>query len=455
MSVTSLAPKLFGAVSARVKANAGLRSQLSEQFGKREVGEVSVADVFTSGSRVPILYCPTTSVHADRGLLVQVVDPTEKSGLALRSITEFLHFTPEELWLVYLTHEIPPKDLVDEVRGVMLELVRNFPCDMVGFLAGLPKEMPAMAMLSAGLLALSARSDYEMAVAKGAASASEMLNLTLNDALKAMAWMPKLVAAIINKKRGQGFPLASNPVSYQYGMGSQFVQWMGLDRDHKGSGKPRACEWFNLLLNLLSDHEAGNGSAHASAITSSCEASVFAALSSAANALSGRRHGDAAKNALAEIRAFHDKHGGNPTAEHAREHARTVRGQKERMAGMGHGVLNKDVRFEVELQFALKHFPDDPYVKTMALLAREAPPILATPEEVAGGRRPINPNVDFGSGVITSQWIPEPEIGTLVFMLARVLGCTAQAVHNRGLGLPLERQESVTLSDLFRMVGDE
>jgi len=56
------------------------------------------------------------------------------------------------------------------------------------------------------------------------------------------------------------------------------------------------------------------------------------------------------------------------------------------------------------------------------------------------------PNVDSHSGVLLHHYgMKEFDYYTVVFAVSRAIGCMAQLVLSRALGLPIERPGSVTL----------
>ena len=59
------------------------------------------------------------------------------------------------------------------------------------------------------------------------------------------------------------------------------------------------------------------------------------------------------------------------------------------------------------------------------------------------------PNVDAHSGaLLVSYGMKEFEYYTVLFGVSRAIGCMANLIWSRGLGLPIERPNSVTLENL-------
>ena len=59
------------------------------------------------------------------------------------------------------------------------------------------------------------------------------------------------------------------------------------------------------------------------------------------------------------------------------------------------------------------------------------------------------PNVDAHSGaLLVSYGMKEFEYYTVLFGVSRAIGCMGNLIWSRGLGLPIERPNSVTLENL-------
>jgi citrate synthase len=65
----------------------------------------------------------------------------------------------------------------------------------------------------------------------------------------------------------------------------------------------------------------------------------------------------------------------------------------------------------------------------------------------------VSPNVDAQSGVLFYNFGLEDFTSyTVIFGVSRALGCMAQLIWDRALGLPIERPKSVSLEVLRKMV---
>jgi citrate synthase len=111
--------------------------------------------------------------------------------------------------------------------------------------------------------------------------------------------------------------------------------------------------------------------------------------------------------------------------------------------GHGHAVLRgADPRFTAMLDFAKKHFADDPLVTTVERMSRVVPEVL----KKHGKAKNPYPNVDFGMGMVWHHFdITELEFYTVPFAISLSMGMLAQLVWNRALGTPINRPRSVTM----------
>jgi citrate synthase len=98
------------------------------------------------------------------------------------------------------------------------------------------------------------------------------------------------------------------------------------------------------------------------------------------------------------------------------------------------------------MEFAKKHIPDDPLVKTVWNIYETVPPILQSLGKI---KNPW-PNVDAHSGALLVHYgMVEYEFYTVLFAVSRSLGVLASLCWDRALGLPIERPKSVT-TDLVK-----
>jgi len=96
----------------------------------------------------------------------------------------------------------------------------------------------------------------------------------------------------------------------------------------------------------------------------------------------------------------------------------------------------------LEREFAQKNTPNDPLFHLVDACFHAVPEVLAKTGKV---KNPY-PNVDCHSGQLMYFYnLRETNYYTVVFAVSRCIGCMAQLVWARAIGLPIERPKSVTL----------
>ena len=259
---------------------------------------------------------------------------------------------------------------------------------------------------------------------------------TYEDSMDLLARLPEIAAYIYRKKYKNGDIIPSDP---KLDMGGNFAHMMGIDKPYD--------EVARLYFLLHSDHESGNVSAHTGHLVASALSDVYYAVSAMINGLAGPLHGLANEQVLRWIQGVMDKMGGKtPNEEEMKKFVWDTLNSGQVIPGYGHAVLRKtDPRYTSQMEFCLKHLPDDPIFKYVNILYKVVPPILV---EQGKAKNPW-PNVDAQSGVI--QWfygLTEYEFYTVLFGIGRAIGVTANIIWDRGLGYPIERPKSLTTAML-------
>lgn len=138
--------------------------------------------------------------------------------------------------------------------------------------------------------------------------------------------------------------------------------------------------------------------------------------------------------------------GQEPTVEILTKYAKDTLASGKVIPGFGHGVLRKtDPRYMIQRDFAAAQFPDDPLFKLANVCYEAIPPVL----EATGKVKNPWPNVDALSGTCMQHYgLNQEDYYTVVFAVSRSLGCMANLVWSRIMGLPIERPKSMTLDSL-------
>lgn len=85
----------------------------------------------------------------------------------------------------------------------------------------------------------------------------------------------------------------------------------------------------------------------------------------------------------------------------------------------------------------------------MIKLVHTSEPIITSVLNSLGKVKNPNPNVDAHSGVLLYELgLKEFEYYTVVFAVSRAMGCFANTIWARAIGLPLERPGSMTLEQM-------
>merc|ERR1712060_926125 len=137
---------------------------------------------------------------------------------------------------------------------------------------------------------------------------------------------------------------------------------------------------------------------------------------------------------------------GEPSIEELTQFAKDTLASGKVIPGFGHGVLRAtDPRYTIQRDFAAANFPDDPLFKLSQVCLEAIPPVL----QATGKVKNPWPNVDALSGTCMQYYgLNQQDFYTVIFAVSRSLGCMANLVWSRMMGLPIERPKSMTLDSL-------
>merc|ERR1719188_1174727 len=292
-----------------------------------------------------------------------------------------------------------------------------------------------------GLLALQPGSEFAKAYRNGTPK-STYWQYCLDDALTVVAQTPTISARIFQNVFMEGKHIATDPS----------LDWAGNYAAMLGVNDSEAFkEVTRLYLMLHADHECGNVSAHTTHLVSSALSDPFLSFSAGVNGLAGPLHGLANQECLRWLKATHETLGGKePSVEELTKFAKDTLASGKVIPGFGHGVLRAtDPRYMIQKEFAEAHFPDDPLFRLANVCFKAIPPVLKATGKVANPW----PNVDALSGTCMQYYgLNQEDYYTVVFAVSRSLGCMANLVWSRMMGLPIERPKSMTLDSLEAMV---
>jgi len=258
------------------------------------------------------------------------------------------------------------------------------------------------------------------------------------DCLNIIAKIPHLVATVINYHAGWGETPPPNP---QLGYMENFVSMLQVP------GKQETLSDVLRLFNILHyDHGGGNLSAFVAKAVASGLEDMYGSIIASICALEGPRHGRANQDCLEFVQDVLDQVGEEATEDDVAKLIQSRLERKELVFGFGHAVLRaEDSRASVLYEYAQKHFPEHPLIRTALLLRAAGPKILGKNPKVSNPY----PNVDAISGsVLCAAGFHYPEYFTVLFGLSRTVGVAIQIVYERciareGKGTPIVRPKYI------------
>lgn len=412
---------------------------LRKELANTPIGEVTIGQCIGGARGIKCLLSETSLLDPMEGIRYR--------GRTLEECNEQLPKAPggkvglpeASFWLL-LTDEVPTEAQVADLNA---ELHRRstIPDHVYKMIDDLPKDVHPMTQLSIGLLALQPGSHFGKAYRSGTLRKTEYWKYSLEDSLTLVGQIPLLSARIFRNVFFDGKHIPSDPS----------LDWAGNYAHMLGVNDTESFkEITRLYLMLHADHEGGNVSAHTTHLVGSALSDPYYSYSAGVNGLAGPLHGLANQECLRWLKETHKAlNGQEPTVEILTQYAKDTLASGKVIPGFGHGVLRKtDPRYVIQREFAAKHFPDDPLFKLANACYKAIPPVL----EATGKVKNPWPNVDALSGTCMQHYgLNQEDYYTVVFAVSRSLGCMANLVWSRVMGLPIERPKSMTLDALEAM----
>ncbi len=416
---------LHETLNATADALKARKVALAKEKGDKVLSSVAVEQVFGGMRGVPALVCDTSSVSADEGLRIRNIP-----------ILELTDITPEETFWLLVTGK---RATAEELEALRAAFAKHYaiPQYVVDTLRAMPADAHPMAMLGAAILSMEKESEYRAAYDRGAAK-DTLWNYAINDAVRLIASMPGIAAAIYRIRFGKGDIIA--PLQGDNDLSNNFAHMLGVSND------PAWKELVRLYLVLHSDHEGGNVSAMTSYVVSSALSDAYYSVSAAMCGLAGPLHGLANQECLRFIIDVREQFGGVPTDEQLKEYAWNRLNNGQVIPGYGHAVLRvTDPRFTAFYEFAEKHYIMDDNVRIVQKIFNLIPDVL---REHGKAKNPW-PNVDAASGsLLYAYGMKEFDFYTVMFGVSRAIGLCAQMVVNRMMAMPIVRPKSLTLDEI-------
>ena len=349
------------------------------------------------------------------------VDPIEGVHYVGYPVEDLVNLEEEDVIYLLLFKELPSPEQSDKFRAELALRGESLPTGALRVLESLtPGSGHPMDWLAIGIMAL------------GTAEATGDIR---SDSMNLIARMPELMARVFLLRGGKKEQL--RPRKPELGLVENFVHMLGME----GEEADRMNRVLRFFFILHMDHGGGNLSTFTGKAVASGRASIYSALSSAMNALSGPLHGRANQAVLEFIQRI-----GTSDENEVSSFVNAEIDARRPIYGFGHGVLRaEDPRARLLIGLGEEICPDEDLYKTVKVLRKITPDILK--ERIPKIRNPY-PNVDLGSGTLLhSVGFRKPDYYTTFFGWARVAGICAQILDERnareGRGTPIYRPKYI------------
>ena len=329
-------------------------------------------------------------------------------------ITELAGMVPEDV--VYLLHnkELPTPEQSEAFRADLAHRA-VMPGDLGPIFSALPQDGHPMDWLAVGIQTL---------------GMWDCANDWKEDALNLVARMPRLMGMLFRYREGRTEGIPNDDPSLS--MIERFTNTLQLDVDQE-----KLARVLSVYLVLHMDHGGGNLSTFVGKAVASGHATLYSAMASSMNALSGPLHGRANQSCLEFVLRV-----GTSNPEEVEQFVRGELAAGRPVFGFGHAVLrSEDPRATAQFALGEEICPDDENFKIIRTLREVAPRVLAENPKISNP----NANVDIASGALLHHvGLENPSYYTTFFGWARVAGIGAQIFDERvvmrnGKGVPIYR----------------
>ncbi len=401
-----------------------------EEHGNKKVEDVTLAQVYQGMRGITGLVTETSLLDANEGIRFR--------GFSIPELREKLPKAeggneplPEGLFYLMLTGEVPSQENVEHISSTWARR-SHVPNHVFDVIEAFPISAHPMTVFTAAVLALQTESKFTKAYEEGM-NKKEYWSYVYEDSMTLIARLPRIAAYIYRRKYKNGEHIHPDGM---LDWSANFAHMMGYEEE---SFK----ELMRLYLVIHADHEGGNVSAHATHLVGSALSDPYLSFAAGMTGLAGPLHGLANQEVIRWIEEMcKELNSEEPTKEQIADYIHKTLNSGKVVPGYGHAVLRKtDPRFTAQMEFAKKHCPDDPTVKTVWNVYEVAPPIL----ESLGKIKNPWPNVDAHSGSLLKHYgLIEEDFYTVLFGVSRALGVLASLCWDRALGFPIERPKSIT-----------
>ena len=395
--------------------------QLIVEKGDQKISDVTVAQAFSGLRGIKAFVCDTSSVSAEKGLIIR--------GIPLLEIT---HILPEEVFFLLLTSRLPNEEELADLKNDFSSHL-EVPDYVWNVLSEMPDDAHPMTLFNTAILAMQGESVFRKKYDDGMPK-TEFWEAILEDGIRLLAKLPTLGAGIYRMRFNKGDRIAPDPNQDWSG---NFVHMIGLP-DETGDFH----KLMQLYFMLHCDHEGGNVSAFASHTVASALSDPYYAVTAGLNGLAGPLHGLANQECLKFVLSVRDEFDGVPSEEELKQYCWDRLNNGRVIPGYGHAVLRcPDPRFSAFIKFGQEHIKDDDVFTIVDRLFKVVPDVL---QDHGKAKNPW-PNVDAASGSLLYYYgLKEFNFYTVLFSISRTMGMISQMVWERALGIPITRPKSVT-----------
>lgn len=403
---------------------------LIQEHGEMVLDKVTIAQAYQGMRGIPGLITETSLLDSNEGIRFR--------GYSIPELREKLPHAeggseplPEGLFYLMLTGTVPTQEDTEHISATWARR-SHVPNHVFDSIEALPVSTHPMTQFCVAVLALQTESKFAKAYEEGI-SKKDYWDYVYEDTMTLIARLPRVAAYIYRRKYKNGEHIQPDGM---LDWSANFAHMLGYDDQ---SFK----ELMRLYLTIHADHEGGNVSAHATHLVGSALSDPYLSFAAGMTGLAGPLHGLANQEVIRWIEELQENLGTQePSKEQIAEYIKKTLSEGKVVPGYGHAVLRKtDPRFTAQMEFAKKHCPDDPTVKTVWNVYEVAPPIL----EGTGKIKNPWPNVDAHSGSLLKHYgLVEEDFYTVLFGVSRALGVLASLCWDRALGFAIERPKSMT-----------
>ena len=402
---------------------------LINKNGNKKISDVTISQAFSGMRGVKAFVCDTSSVSADKGLVIR--------GIPLLDIT---HILPEEVFFLLLTGRLPNRNELEDLQN---DFSSNFivPDYVWDIIRQMPINTHPMTLFNTAILSMQNESIFSKKYDQGMKK-KDYWEAILDDGISLLGKLPALGAGIYRVHlKNKNIILPDSTKDWA----GNFVHMTGIN-DDKGDFH----KLMKLYFMLHCDHEGGNVSAFASHTVASALSDPYYAVSAGLNGLAGPLHGLANQECLKFVLKIRNNFDGVPTSEELHQFCWERLESGRVIPGYGHAVLRcPDPRFSAFVEFGKKHITDDEVFTIVSRLFDVVPNIL----QKQGKAKNPWPNVDAASGSLLYHYgLKEFNFYTVLFSISRTMGMISQMVWERALGIPITRPKSVTTEWIKRNI---